>query len=117
MPLSSAIMRPQRGQSERGLRTSGRRKAKAAPDERRARPLPNVTSLPLNVVSVHCSLLKALPLVRAAMCSDKSLEAHGGPCGIGAGYYVVLSRILKVNFREIPFHALGLIEHSPAPIP
>jgi hypothetical protein len=25
----------------------------------------------------------------------------------GAGYYVVLSRILQVNFREYLFHALG----------
>jgi hypothetical protein len=27
--------------------------------------------------------------------------------GIGAGYYVVLSRILQMNFAEFLFHALG----------
>ncbi len=31
----------------------------------------------------------------------------GSARAIGAGYYVVLSRILQVNFREDLFHALG----------
>src|SRR5687768_18456748 len=74
----------------RGLRASGRGKAKAAPRRgvQKARPLPNLTPSPLNVVNVHCSLFKAYPLVRAAKCLDKSLEGndnrlegHGGPSG------------------------------------
>jgi hypothetical protein len=44
---------------------------------KRARPLPNLTPSPLNVVNVHRSVFKAYPLVRAAMCLDKSLEGHG----------------------------------------
>jgi len=50
-----------------------------------ARPLPNLTPSPLNVVNVHRSVFKAHPLVRAARClekilegNDNSLEAHGG---------------------------------------
>jgi hypothetical protein len=42
----------------------------------KARPLPNLTPSPLNVVNVHRSLFKAHPLVRAAMCSDKSLKGE-----------------------------------------
>ena len=29
------------------------------------------------------------------------------PSAIGAGYYVVLSRIVHLDFRELLFHALG----------
>ena len=31
----------------------------------------------------------------------------GEGLGIGPGYYVVLSRILHMDFAEYPFHALG----------
>ena len=44
---------------------------------------------PLNGVNVHCSAFKALPLVRAAICLDKSLEgerrAPGGEWGTVSG--------------------------------
>jgi hypothetical protein len=39
----------------------------------------------------------------------------GRPRAIGAGYYVVLSRILQVNFAEFLFHALRCIESAVVP--
>ena len=67
----------------------GRSEARAQEGFQKARPLPNLTPSPLNVVNAHCSLFKAYPLVRAAKCldtrasrrNDKRLEGHGGPSG------------------------------------
>jgi hypothetical protein len=49
--------------ARRGLRAAGRGKAKAAPRRgvQKARPLPNLTPSPLNVVNVHRSVFKAHP--------------------------------------------------------
>jgi hypothetical protein len=38
--------------------------------------------------------------------TDRLERGKGRPRAIGPGYYVVLSRILQVNFREFQFHAL-----------
>ena len=38
--------------------------------------------------------------------TDRPERGLGRPSAIGTGYYVVLSRILQVNFREFLFHAL-----------
>jgi hypothetical protein len=72
-------------------RNASREQSKARAQEgfQKARPLPNLTPSPLNVVNAHCSLFKAYPLVRAAKCldtrasrrNDKRLEGNGGPSG------------------------------------
>src|SRR5215212_3379249 len=60
-----------------GLQSEGR----ARGGIRKARPLPNLTPSPLNVVNVPSRVFKAYPLVQAAMCLDKTLEGHGGLSG------------------------------------
>ena len=66
----------------------GQSEGRAQEGFQKARPLPNLTPSHLNVFNVHCRVFKAYPLVRAAMCldkslegNDKSLEGHGGPSG------------------------------------
>ena len=63
---------------ERGLRASGWGKTKAAPRRgvQKARPLPNLTPSPLNVVNILCRVFKAYSLVRTAMGLDQSLEGE-----------------------------------------
>jgi len=51
----------------------GQSEGRARKGDPKARPLPNLTPSPLNVVNVHSSVFKAYPLVRAAMGLDKSL--------------------------------------------
>ena len=68
---------------ERGLRASGWSKTKAAPRRgvQKARPLPNLTLSPLNVVNIHSRVFKAYFLVRAAVGLDQRQEGYGGPSG------------------------------------
>jgi hypothetical protein len=78
----------------RGLRASGRDKAKAAPRRgvQKARPLPNLTPSPLNVVNVHCSVFKAYPLVLAAWLLGP--PARSGACNLPS---VVRGRVHNIR--------------------